>query len=327
MAADGELSARRGAIVRQHLASCWSCRARMQEIETAITDFVRLRDHELSSELPPAAGPRALLRARLAALGGESDMERRVRSMVTAARLGARVLGLFAERSFPRRALALCGLASVLALALVVGFRSLLAPAESGLARLEPAAVPKHQLTPGATVPVTKQQVCSASSLPQGPGVPASLQQQVFEAYGIANPRPGAYEIDYLITPDLGGAANIRNLWPQPYSDTAWNARVKDQLEEHLHAMVCNGDIDVATAQHDLAADWISAYKKYFHTDRPRLDHSKASRETKQWDSPEDYAAGFPGMQKPDLTVDLTPKGLLAGLTRPAGYCTMILSV
>lgn len=316
MAADGELSARRGAIVRQHLASCRSCRARMKELETAITDFVKLRDHELSSELPPIAGPRALLRARLSAVGGESRPS-----------LGARMPGLSTARSFPRRALALCGLASVLAVALVIGFRSLLAPAGSGLAHLEPAAVPKHQLTPGATVPVTRQQVCVGGSLTQGPVVPLSLQQQVFEAYGIANPRPGAYEIDYLITPDLGGAANIRNLWPQPYNDTAWNARVKDQLEEHLHAMVCNGDIDVATAQRDLAADWISAYKKYFHTDRPRLDHSKASRGAEQWDSPEDYAAGFPGMQKPDLAVDLTPKGLMAGLTRPAGYCTMILSV
>ena len=105
--------------------------------------------------------------------------------------------------------------------------------------------------------------------------VPASLQQQVFELYGITNPRPDAYEIDYLITPDLGGAANLRNLWPQPY-DTAWNARVKDQLEERLHLMVCKGEIDLATAQHDLAADWIAAYEKYFHTNRPDVGHPKA---------------------------------------------------
>jgi hypothetical protein len=48
-----------------------------------------------------------------------------------------------------------------------------------------------------------------------------------------------------------------------------WNAHIKDALEEHLRAMVCAGDLDLETAQRDLAQDWIAAYKKYFHTDRP----------------------------------------------------------
>jgi hypothetical protein len=33
--------------------------------------------------------------------------------------------------------------------------------------------------------------------------------------------------------------------------------------------MVCAGEVDLATAQRDIATDWIAAYKKYFHTDRP----------------------------------------------------------
>lgn len=241
MTADGELPARRAAAVREHLASCGSCRARMDQIEAASMDFPAF-----DSQLPPIAGPRAVLRARLAALAAES------------------------ERSFGSRVWALLACAAVLgALVLVLPI------GRSRQPRLELAAVPKPQLTPGATVPVTKQQVCGSSSFTRGPVVPASLQQQVFQMYGITNPRPDAYEIDYLITPDLGGAANIRNLWPQPY-DTAWNARVKDQLEERLHSMVCNGEIDLATAQHDLAADWIAAYEKYFHTNRPNVGHPKA---------------------------------------------------
>ena len=83
---------------------------------------------------------------------------------------------------------------------------------------------------------------------------------------------PEAYEVDYLITPELGGATDIRNLWPEPYYDTAWNAHVKDQLEERLHEMVCRGDVDLATAQQDISKDWIAAYRKYFHTDHPILD-------------------------------------------------------
>ncbi len=84
--------------------------------------------------------------------------------------------------------------------------------------------------------------------------------------------RPGFlekdYALDYLITPALGGADNIQNLWPQPYSST-WNARVKDQLEDHLHELVCQGKVQLATAQNDIASDWIAAYKRYFNTDKP----------------------------------------------------------
>jgi hypothetical protein len=32
---------------------------------------------------------------------------------------------------------------------------------------------------------------------------------------------------------------------------------------------VCGGKLDLASAQNEISADWIAAYKKYFHTDRP----------------------------------------------------------
>jgi hypothetical protein len=48
-----------------------------------------------------------------------------------------------------------------------------------------------------------------------------------------------------------------------------WNSRVKDALEERLHEMVCSGQLDLTTAQHDIATDWIAAYRKYFHTNNP----------------------------------------------------------
>ena len=76
---------------------------------------------------------------------------------------------------------------------------------------------------------------------------------------------PGDYEVDYLITPDLGGSGSLRNLWPQPYT-ARWNAREKDKLERRLHQLVCVGAVDIATAQREIAADWIRAYKKYVVT-------------------------------------------------------------
>ena len=136
---------------------------------------------------------------------------------------------------------------------------------------------PDLQLTPGATVPVTADEVCGGEVKKAVPVVPVSLKRKVFEEYGVTRPEPDHYEVDYLITPELGGATDIRNLWPEPYQDTVWNAHVKDQLEDRLHRMVCQGDLDLGTAQRDISSDWIAAYRKYFHAERPVPDGSSSN--------------------------------------------------
>ncbi len=130
-------------------------------------------------------------------------------------------------------------------------------------------ATPNRDLTPGATRPVTRTEICSAGYRDMNRMVSPAVQQEVFRKYGIPVALKKDYEVDYLITPELGGADVMQNLWPEPYSSTDWGAHVKDALEDRLHRMVCEGTIDLATAQHEMAGDWISAYKKYFHTDKP----------------------------------------------------------
>ncbi len=238
LAADGELNPRRDAQVRAHLAACWQCRTRLRGLEGAIADFVHLHSASFDPQVPPAAGARALLKAQLAAIADQT---------------GTRRVG-FLPAPWP----ALVGLAvAAVMLAVYVA-----------IPKRGERAVPSQTLTPGAVRNVVKAEVCSANV--QAFVVPVALQRRVFEEYGIRNAAPNAYEVDYLITPELGGAADIRNLWPQPYSSTVWNARVKDQLEDRLHQMVCDGQLDLATAQHDIATDWIAAYKKYFNSSRPR---------------------------------------------------------
>lgn len=234
---DGELSGRGKARVAAHLAACWNCRARLHSFEQSIADLAGVRRENLDVRLPPADAPRAMLRAQLAAMPGD--------------RL----------RASPRWALAaacLCaiGLATLLYLSVGVG-------RNGGVV----FAAPRPSLTPGAVVLFSKEQVCSTDRA-NNRAVPVALRRRVFEAYGISNADAQAYEVDYLVTPALGGSDDIRNLWPQSYS-TVWNAHVKDALEDHLRDMVCAGELDLPTAQHDLAQDWIAAYKKYFHTDRP----------------------------------------------------------
>jgi len=68
--------------------------------------------------------------------------------------------------------------------------------------------------------------------------------------------------VDHLISLELGGSNSIKNLWPEPYTGDL-NAHVKDKLENKLHSLVCNGDIDLKTAQQEIATDWVAAYIKY----------------------------------------------------------------
>jgi hypothetical protein len=255
LAADGELPQRRASEARAHLASCWSCRARMGELEGTIADFVRAHHHSLDPKLPSAAGPRALLKARLAQISAESQPS-------------------FWQR-LPRFAfsgLTLAYVSAVLTLAAAGAwtYNRYLAPDFASVAaRIDPVAIPKPQLTPGAIRLVTTNEVCKSQSDEDDSAIPVPVQQKVFQEYGIPNARPADYEVDYLITPELGGATDIRNLWPEPHSATAWNSYVKDDLENRLHQLVCDGQVTLPVAQHDIATNWISAYKKYFHTDRP----------------------------------------------------------
>lgn len=132
-------------------------------------------------------------------------------------------------------------------------------------------STPKPALTPGAVRTVSGAGVCAGEM--ESPTIANTAAMEVFRKYGIHDPPPRAYEVDYLIPPDLGGSDDPRNLWPQPYDAGSWNARVKDALEDRLRTMVCDGSLDLATAQQEIAGDWIGAYQKHFRTARPLPDH------------------------------------------------------
>jgi hypothetical protein len=244
LAADGELSRREAGRVQAHLSSCWHCRTRMHEIETAIAEFTHA--YETADEpLSPIDGPRALLKARL---GEVSNTSRDWSWLGFRSAIGALAVLL-------------------IAFGVLIGLQ--LRARQRAHADYVALATPRISLTPGAIRIVTRDEVCSADAAESARVVPANLRRKVLEEYGMPQAKADLFEIDFLITPELGGAEDIRNLWPQPYEATLWNAHVKDALEDRLHEMVCSGEIDLATAQHDISTDWISAYKKYFHTDRP----------------------------------------------------------
>jgi hypothetical protein len=256
---DGELPINEADKVRAHLACCWTCRARVTEFDKTIVDFIGVRQ-QLVPPLPPVDGPQALLRLRLAQLATSSKLKFYER---VAAFLQLRAVRLSCSAGF-----------AVLVGLMVWRPFEPLPGTNSRVAGFEIRSVPDPQLTPGATLPLTRDDVCAAEMVDAARVVPVDVAKKVFAAYGLDRPEPRAYEVDYLITPALGGSDSIRNFWPQPYRNTVWNAHIKDALEDHLRHLVCAGQLELARAQHEIAIDWISAYKKYFRTHDPLPEHA-----------------------------------------------------
>ena len=72
-------------------------------------------------------------------------------------------------------------------------------------------------------------------------------------------------EIDHLISRELGGADDVKNLWPQSYGTSPWNAHLKDKLENRLHAEICRRHtITLKQARDMIVNDWRVAYRKYY---------------------------------------------------------------
>lgn len=248
LAADGELPAQREREVRRHLKMCWTCRSRMAKLERTITEFADGYHGLLDRRLPPGDAAKALLRSRL----GEALPPSRFGSPFLARR--------FFHWKWP--VLAACAFWAVFAAGTYLRHAGI-------VSRLETGTVPNPGLTPGEIIPVSKSEVCQVNSQASDRQVPEALQQAVFAEYGIKGLPRNAYEVDFLITPELGGSASIRNLWPEPYFSRSWNAHAKDALEERLHKLVCNGELDLSTAQREIATNWVGAYKKYVRPSNP----------------------------------------------------------
>ncbi len=129
--------------------------------------------------------------------------------------------------------------------------------------------LPNRALTPGDTLPVTVDDIRVSGYTKKVRNVPQDVKNKVYAEYGITSRAPREYEVDHLISLELGGSNSIRNLWPQSYLTQPWNAHVKDRLENKLHAMVVSGQIDLPSAQRMIATNWIAAYKKVFGIDQP----------------------------------------------------------
>jgi hypothetical protein len=131
--------------------------------------------------------------------------------------------------------------------------------------------LPDQQMTPGARNSAVTQENIYETICVRGYTKtirpPAyytnTLKRQQMAEYAYVDRNPRHYEEDHLIPLEIGGApTDPRNLWPEPrYS--GWSAERKDELENALHRLVCDGRVPLVVAQHAIASDWIEAYKQY----------------------------------------------------------------
>lgn len=167
-------------------------------------------------------------------------------------------------------ALALLVAAAVLALGFAAMPEGAFAQAAATPAAGAPAPdVPDPALTPGvadpAVTPATiAATICRPGYTAEVRSVPESEKRRVFAEYRVDPRGPGApFEVDHLISLELGGANDIGNLWPQSYVTQPWNAHLKDRLEDRLHALVCAHKLPLGDAQRAIATDWRQAYRKF----------------------------------------------------------------
>lgn len=129
--------------------------------------------------------------------------------------------------------------------------------------------LPDSQRTPGAVVPSITQgniagTICSAEYVSRQSPPPSLKAAETRRIAGVLYPggKPENFALDQLVPVSLGGAAtDPRNLWLQPWTGEN-NSNDKDNLERLLQKMVCSGQLPLATAQQEIARNWIETYRR-----------------------------------------------------------------
>jgi hypothetical protein len=112
--------------------------------------------------------------------------------------------------------------------------------------------LPNHRVTPGLVFTTDVHKISVPGYATKARHLTNSEKQAVAAAYGYTGPDAGV-EYDHLISLELGGSNDLKNIWPQPIAQ----ARVKDGLEQYLHDQVVAGKIPLREAQHKIAANWV----------------------------------------------------------------------
>ncbi len=123
-------------------------------------------------------------------------------------------------------------------------------------------ALPDSACTPGAIIATaTTAAICASGYARSVRNVPTSVKDQAYASYGITHHTTGEFEVDHLVSLELGGSNDISNLWPEAASPTP-GFHQKDKVENYLHDQVCSGAISLQKAQVEIATNWLGVYNQ-----------------------------------------------------------------
>jgi hypothetical protein len=123
--------------------------------------------------------------------------------------------------------------------------------------------VPDAIKTPGDVLTTDPNVICVPGYTKTVRNVPQEVKEQAYRSYGIYSRQKGEYEVDHLVSLELGGSNSIKNLWPESFVTHSLNAHIKDEVENKLHELICSHQIPVEQAQAEISHNWIAAYEKY----------------------------------------------------------------
>lgn len=128
--------------------------------------------------------------------------------------------------------------------------------------------LPDLSCTPGAidsrvTQENIKETICKSGytkTVRPPVAVTSKIKEETMKDYGFID-SPKNYELDHLISLELGGSPDdVKNLFPEPYN-IEWGATKKDSVENFLHAQVCSGIITLIEAQREIVDNWVLVYQ------------------------------------------------------------------
>ncbi|MFA6608454.1 MAG: HNH endonuclease signature motif containing protein [Candidatus Paceibacterota bacterium] len=120
--------------------------------------------------------------------------------------------------------------------------------------------LPDSACSPGAVLTTDIKVICKTGYTKTVRNVTETTKKKVFKEYGIPYSQRSNYEVDHIISLELGGSNDISNLYPESYTIKD-NARIKDKFENYLHKQVCGGKMDIVEAQRQISSDWLSYYQ------------------------------------------------------------------
>jgi len=181
------------------------------------------------------------------------------------------------------------------------------------------------RVTPGAIFKVSVATVCRSGYATSVRNVSESERTHVYAEYGITHHSTNQYEIDHLISLELGGNNSVANLWPELNDHPHGYLNSKDILENRLHALVCSGALALHSAQTQISTDWVATYHKHLgawphggtSTTLPTTTTRPVTATT----------SGSPGVKITSVIASVAPGGgetLTAHSSRPNDSCNLV---